>query len=129
VYGVEHLSLLKSTRKEPTVNVKQVLAIVMVVLGVLTASTAQLTDLFGPGTTKAIVSLAGLVNSILAGILGIFSSQSNTVKDVQAMDGVEKIVVNKQANQTLATLAVDPTNLKIEPAHNDEAAINRTANQ
>lgn len=110
-------------------NGKQILAIVVVVLGVVVASTAQLTDLVGPTTTKAIVSLASMLNSILAGVLAVFSSQSNTVKDVQAMDGVSKIVVNKDANQTLASLAVDPTNTKIEPAHNDEAAVTRTANQ
>lgn len=110
-------------------NVKQVLAITLVVLGVLTASTAQLNDLFGPTTTKAIVSISSLLMSILSGLLGVFSSQANTVKDVQAMDGVEKIVVNKDANQTLASLAVDPVNTKIEPAHNAEAAVTRTANQ
>lgn len=69
----------------PALNFKQILSIVMVVLGVLMASTAQLTDLFGPGTTKAIVGIAGMLNSTLAGILAIFNSQSNTIKDVVNM--------------------------------------------
>lgn len=68
-----------------TLNAKQILSIVMVVLGVMTASTAQLTDLFGPGTTKAIIGLAGMANSILAGILAIFNSQSSTIRDVVNM--------------------------------------------
>lgn len=66
-------------------NSKQILSIVMVVLGVLMASTAQLTDLFGPGTTKAIVGIAGMVNATLAGVLAIFNTQANTIKDVVAM--------------------------------------------
>ena len=69
----------------PTLNSKQILSILMVVLGVLMASTAQLTDLFGPDVTKAIVGLAGMLNSTLAGILVVFNNQTNTIKDVVAM--------------------------------------------
>jgi len=45
-------------------NRNQVIGIVIVVLGVLTASTSQLTDLFGPGATKAIVSASTLLMSM-----------------------------------------------------------------
>lgn len=109
-------------------NAKQVIAIILVILGVITASTAQLTDLFGPSATKAIVSIASMVNSILAGALGVISSQTGLVKDVQAMPGVEKITVNAQANSTLASMAVDPSNEKIEPKPGSEGAVQAAAN-
>lgn len=109
-------------------NQKQVLAVIMVVLGVVMASTTQLTELgLTPGAAKAIVGFAGMLNAILAGTLGILTTQANTVKDVQAMQGVESIVVNKQANQTLAALAVDPAQAKVEVKTSDTAAVNLTA--
>lgn len=95
-------------------NAKQALSIALVVLGVLTASAAQLTDLVGPGVTKIIISLSTLTMSILAGVQGLISGQGSLLKDVQAMPGVEKIVVNKDANSTLASLAVDEAQPKIE---------------
>ena len=108
-------------------NHKQLLAITLVVLGVLMASSAQLTDLFGPTATKTIVSVAGLLNSILAGILGVVSSQTGLIKDVQSMPGVEKITVNEQANKALATLATDPNQEKIEASPGAENRVNATA--
>lgn len=108
-------------------NAKQWLSVALVVLGVLTASAAQLTDLFGPAVTKTIVSIATLCMSMLAGISGVLSTQSSLIKDVQAMPGVEKITVNERASEALATLAVDPTQNKIETKKGDEAAVNSTA--
>jgi drug/metabolite transporter (DMT)-like permease len=106
---------------------KQILAIVIAVLGVLMASTAQLNDLLGPTLTKTVVSIASLTNSVLASILAVLASQGNLVTDVQAMPGVEKIMVNKEANSTLAGLAVSPVNSKIEAVAADAAAISATA--
>lgn len=108
-------------------NGKQVISIFIVVLGVLMVSTAQLTDLFGAQVAKGIVSVAALVNSILGGIMGVLTGQANIVKDVQAMDGVDRIVVNKNTNQTLAALAVDPANAKIEAKPGSEATVNAIA--
>lgn len=108
-------------------NAKQALSIALVVLGVLTASAAQLTDLVGPGVTKIIISLSTLTMSILAGVQGLISGQGSLLKDVQAMPGVEKIVVNKDANPTLATLATDPLQPKIEVKPGAELEVNHTA--
>ena len=108
-------------------NINQVLAIALVILGVFVASTAQLTDLFGPAVAKTIVSVSGLFMSILSGIVGVLTGQSSQIKAVQAMPGVEKIVVNAQANSTLAGLAVDPAQEKIETAPGAGAAVARTA--
>lgn len=99
----------------PNLNGKQIIAILAAVLSVLMVSTAQLTDLFGAQMAKTIVSIAGLVNTILTSVIAVLTTQAQQVKDVLAMPGVEKIDVNAQANKTLATIAVDPTVDKIAP--------------
>ncbi len=110
-----------------TLTRNQILAIVIAILGVLMASTAQLTDLVGPQVTKVIQSLAGIANSILASILAVITGQSGIIRDASAMPGVEKITVNSQANSTLATLAVDPSQSKIQPTPQAAQAVQATA--
>ena len=107
-------------------NSKQWLSTVLVILGVLTASAAQLTDLVGPQLTKVIISVSTLSMSMLAGIQGVLSTQTNLVQDVQAMPGVERIVVNNRANVALATMAVSSTEPKVQSKPGDEAAIRAT---
>lgn len=106
---------------------KQILAIVMAVLAATTASTAQMTEIFGPSTAKYIISIAGFVNTILASITAVITSQGSIVRDVQAMPGVEKITVNSQANSTLAAIAVDPANNKVEAKSGSEAVVSNIA--
>ena len=106
----------------------QIVGIIMVVLGVLTTSTAQLNDLLGPHLAKDLVSIAGMINTALAGVVTLMSGQTTQIKDVQAMPGVEKIVVNSSANAALATLAVDPQQEKIEAQPSSEVAVQKTAN-
>lgn len=108
-------------------NRGQVLSIIIMILGVLLASTAQLTDLFGAAATKYIVSAANVIMSILAGINTILQSQGQQIVAVQAMAGVDKIVVNEKANATLATLAVDPAQNKIESTPQAARAVQATA--
>lgn len=105
----------------------QIFAIILVVLGVLGTSTAQLTDLVGAHDTKLIVSASSLLTSILSGILAMITGQSSQLAAVQAMPGVEKITVNSQANATVASMAVDPLNDKIEPIPQAAAAVEATA--
>jgi hypothetical protein len=102
-------------------NGKQIISIIGAIVSVLMVSTTQLTDLFGPGVTKTVVSIAGLSNMILSSVMAALTSQGSTVKDVLAMPGVEHVTVNAQATQTLAALAVDPAQDKIAPmAHTTE---------
>lgn len=108
-------------------NRNQIIAIVIAVLGVMIGSTAQLTDLFGATATKSIISVASLLNSVLSSILAVITSQGNTVKDVLSMTGVEHLSVNKQANTTLANMAVDPTLNKIAPTQDAMATVIQTA--
>lgn len=110
-------------------NFKQMLAILGAVLSVLMISTAQLTDLFGPGPTKLVVSAAALLNTTISSVLAVVTGQAATVKDVLAMPGVDRINVNANANQTLAQIAVDPTQPKIGATPEAKAAVVATANQ
>lgn len=110
-----------------TLTRNQIIAIIIAILGVLMASTAQLTDLFGPHVTRIIQSVASITNTGLAAVLAIITGQSGIIKDAQAMPGVEKITVNAQASPTLATLAVDPVNLKIEATPQATSAVEQTA--
>lgn len=88
-------------------------AIAGVVLSALMTSTAFLTDTFGPGMAKAIIGSAGFANMILQGITTILSTQTQQVKDVAAMPGVERIAVNTQASAALAAVAVDTDQKKV----------------
>lgn len=108
-------------------NQGQVLSIIIGILGVWVASATQLTDLVGPAITKIIIAASTLTMSSLAVVNTILQGQGSQIAAVQSMPGVEKIIVNSQANATLATLAVDPTQAKIEATPQATAAVQRTA--
>ena len=108
-------------------NGKQIISIVGAILSVLMISTTQLTDLFGTGVAKSIVSVAGLGNLVLQSIMTAITSQGSQVRDVLAMPGVEKINVNAAANQTLAAIAIDPNVDKIAPTQAALQQVTQTA--
>lgn len=105
----------------------QKIAIVLVILSVLTTSTVQMTELFGAPTAKLIATASGMLSTLMSGVLAVVTGQASLVKDVQAMPGVEKIVVNSQANKTLASVAVDPSNAKVEALPEAQRAVEATA--
>lgn len=109
------------------INRGQALSIAVLILGVLMASTAQLTDLFGPAITKYIVSSSSLLTSVLSGINMVLQGQGSQLSAVQAMPGVEKIIVNSQANGTLAAMTVDKAQTKMEAMPGSQGAVEATA--
>ncbi len=96
-------------------NRNQIIAIAIAILSVLGGSTAQLTDLFGPGLTKIIIAASTLGTAGLSSILAVITSQGGQIRDVLSMPGIDKISVNSAANQTLAQIAVDQHVDKIGP--------------
>lgn len=108
-------------------NRGQWLSIVIAVLGVWVASTTQLNDLVGPALTKVIIAGSTLTMSTLAAINTIVQGQGSQLSAVQAMPGVEKILVNSQANGTLATMTVDPAQTKMEAMPGSQSDIEATA--
>lgn len=108
-------------------NRNQIISIIIAVLSVMAGSTAQLTDLFGPGIAKTIISVAGLCNTILSSVMVIITSQGSQVRDVLAMPGVDKIDINAAANKTLAEIAIDPKVDKIAPTPQAMTKVTQTA--
>jgi len=104
-------------------NINRVISIILVVLGVLVASTAQLTDLVGPGPTKTIVSLSSLIMSILSGTLGILSGATAQVRAVSRMPGIDPIHANENATPAVAAMALDPREPGITAAPGKLAAV------
>ena len=93
----------------------------MAVLGVLSTSGVQLTDILGSGIAKSVVSVSGLVNSVLAAIVAVISGQSAIIKQVAAIQGDDgkaavRINVNANAPAALASVAVDPAQPNIGAA-------------
>jgi len=111
-------------------NGKQIISIVGAVLSVLMISTAQLTDLFGAGIAKTVVSVAGLGNLILQSVMAAITgtlSQDAQVKQVLQMPGVERLRINKDASPALAAMAMDPAVDKISPMEGDRLVVAQTA--
>lgn len=97
-------------------NGKQIIGIVIAILGVLMISTSQLTDLFGAGTAKNIVSTAALLNSILGSVMAVITSNTQTVKDASNTLGVQPLRITSDASPAIAALAVNPNVSNIGPA-------------
>lgn len=93
---------------------KQWFQIISGINGGLITGAALLQTLFGQDLTIKIVAGLGIFGIMLNSIGAAVSGQANLVKDVQAMPGVSKIVVNDQANSALVAVANDPTNTKVE---------------
>lgn len=107
-------------------TVNQWFAIIIAILSALAGATAQLNDLFGVQAGHSIVTAATLLTTIMSSILVSLTSQGAQIRNVNAMQGIEKILVNKDANQTLAQIAIDPST-KVQPTPNAEAAVAETA--
>lgn len=98
----------------------QIVGIIILFNSTLIGGASQLGDLsLSPGIVKAILAVATLGNGFLGGLVTMFSSQGSMVRTVAAMPGVERVAINAQANQTLATAAVDPDQPKIGPTTPD----------
>lgn len=111
-------------------NGKQIFLIIGAIVSVLMIAGPQLTDLFGAGTAKYIASAAGLVNLMINSVMVALTgapTQDQQIRSVLAMNGVEKIDVNKNASVALARLAVDPAVNKIAPTQEAQQQVEATA--
>lgn len=106
---------------------KQWFGVAIAVLGFLSASSGQMSDLLGAEVAKQIASGAAFINGILGSILAALIGQAAIVKDVRAMPGVEHIEVNEKANAVLAKIATDPSEDKVIPVPGKEKVLERIA--
>lgn len=93
----------------------------------LNASTAQLTEWFGPKITHNIITAIAFVQGLVGTWAVALTSQTATIKQVLAMPGSEKLEVNELANSDMAKLAVDKTINKIAPTVSAMDAVTATA--
>lgn len=106
----------------------QWLAILVGVLSALAGATAQLTPVFGATAANLAVSVANLAMTVLVTpVLFVITGQSGQLRAVGAMPGVDKIVVNKDANKDLATMAVAQEGNKVEASPEAKDAVAATA--
>lgn len=106
---------------------KQWFQIISGIISGLITGAALLNPLFGEKISLIIVSVLGIINIILNSFGTALATQTNLVKDVLAMPGVEKINVGPEANQTLAQIAIDPTVDKIAPTRAAQDIVTATA--
>lgn len=109
-----------------TLNGKQIVLIVIAMLSFLAGASANLTDLFGAGVAKVIVSAATFANGLISAMMAQFLSNTNVVRDAGAMQGVE-VQISRSATPSIAALAVDPTEKSIAPAPGEDRAVQAKA--
>jgi len=111
------------------ITAKQWFQIVSGIVSGLITGAALLTTLFGQDLSLKIVAGLGVFNIIVNSVGTSVSGQANLVKDVAAMPGVESILVNSKANQTLAQAAVSESldTAKIEPITSAAAQVQQIA--
>lgn len=94
-------------------NIKLILNILSSINGGLITGAALFNPLIGQDMSLKAISVLGICQIIVSAINSNLSTQANTVAEVAAMPGVERISVNAQASSTLAQAAVDPLQPKV----------------
>lgn len=109
-------------------NRNQWLGIAIVIVSALSISTANLTDIFGAGVAKVIVSACSMLTTIFGGIVTVITGQTGMAQQLGNLTGV-KVQVDATADPSLAKLAVSPDNNGIEPAPGQGADVAKVATQ
>ena len=95
---------------------KQWFQILSASISSLITAGALFTSLFGETTTLKIIACLGLANIVLSSIgtvLAAPDSPSTQIKNVAALPGVAKVLVDATATNGVASAALDPTQPKV----------------
>jgi hypothetical protein len=106
---------------------KQWYQIVSGVISGLITGAALLATIFGPDLTPKIIAGLGIANIITSSVGIAVSGQGSLVRDVASMPGVESIAINANASQTVAKVAVDPTQNKVTATPDSAAQVSQIA--
>ena len=102
-------------------KISAIINIVIAILGVIAASAAYFTGVFGEQTGQAIVGTAGFVLALLGAVNGTLHSLSATdntkLLRVEAMPGVKEIVPVTGATGAVAAAVADPDRPKVIDAN------------
>lgn len=92
---------------------QQKLTMAMGFVGAATSAFGALNTIMTPIEALIGTVILGFISACLGVVATVTSSQGAQIKEVRSMLGVEKVLVNEKANQTLAALATDPNEPKI----------------
>jgi hypothetical protein len=111
---------------------KQWFQIISGINGGLITGAALLQTLFGQDLTLKIVAVLGIIGIIINSVgtaLSGADSPGTQIKNVAALPGVEKVLVNATATNGVAAAAIDPAQPKIGPTSPEVRAtlVNRSA--
>ena len=106
----------------PTLNAKQIVLIILAMLGFTATGIQQLEPVIGHTAVLAVGSICTFVSGLMAAALSPFLSTSNVIKDASSVPGVD-VQVSRDAPQQVAALAADPDQNSIAPAPGEERAV------
>lgn len=102
-------------------KISAILNIVIAVLGVVAASTAYFTGVFGEQTGQAIVGTAGFALALLGAVNGTLhglnATDNSKLLAVEAMPGIKEIVPVTGATGAVAAAVADPDRPKVIDAN------------
>lgn len=104
-------------------NYKLVLNILSSINGGLITGAALLQTLLGQDLTIKVVAILGICQIVISAITSSLSTQNSVISQVQGIPGVDKILINAQANPALAQMAMGADAPKIVPAPGSAAQV------
>ncbi len=107
-------------------NAKQIVVIILAMIGFTATGVQQLEPVIGIAAVKAVGSICTFIGGLMAAGLAPFLSNANIVLDAKNQKGVE-VVVDRTAAPAIAALAVDPKQDGISPAAGEGAAVKKVA--
>lgn len=107
-------------------NAKQIVLIVLAMIGFTATGIQQLEPVIGVVAVKAVASICTFVGGLMAAALAPFLSNASVVKDAGSINGVE-VKVDRNAAPAIAALAVDQSDNGISPVRGEEAAVSQKA--
>lgn len=108
-------------------NRNQYIGLAIIVVGALAVSSDQLNTLFGTKVSSMIIAACAILNLILGGVITLITGQTGMASQLGNLKGVD-VVINKNADQSLAKLALDPDS-SVSVAPGQEAAVAKVATQ
>lgn len=108
-------------------NRNQWLGIVVIVIAALLVSKDQLATLFNTDIATKIVAACAILNLIVGGAITVITGPTGMASQLGNLKGVN-VVVNKDADPSLAKLAIDPAS-SVSVAPGQEAAVAKVATQ
>lgn len=110
----------------PNLNAKQIVLIILAMIGFTATGIQQLEPVIGVVAVKAVASICTFIGGLMAAALAPFLSNASVVKDAGSLTGVE-VQVHRTATPSIAALAVAEVDNGVAPAPGESVALARLA--